>query len=281
VKAARLRDARAINPCAGVRLIINHSGNCHRFGSCNIEGMRIRFDLLVFSILSFMLAVSSVGSGQSSSRQSAGQSSAGQSSSSSSSSSSARHPAKAAAAGSKLDAGSVSNGVYHNSEFGFACKIPAGWVLRTDEMNQRENEAAGETAPTDKTGHVLLAAFSRPPEARAEDVNSSILIAAESVATYPGMKDAAQYFGPLTEIAEAQGFDTVNEPFEFAVGAKNLVRSDFQKDVGKRVMLQSTLVMLAHGYAVSFTFIGGTEDEVEDLIQGLNFGAAAKSQSHR
>jgi hypothetical protein len=95
------------------------------------------------------------------------------------------------------------------------------------------------------------------------------------------MKEAAQYFGPLTEIAEAQGFDTVNEPFEFAVGAKNLVRSDFQKDVGKRVMLQSTLVMLAHGYAVSFTFIGGTEDEVEDLIQGLNFGAAAKSQSHR
>jgi hypothetical protein len=36
-------------------------------------------------------------------------------------------------------------------------------------------------------------------------------------------------------------------------------------------MRQSTLVMLTHGYAVSFTFIGGTEDEVEELIGGLSF----------
>jgi hypothetical protein len=36
-------------------------------------------------------------------------------------------------------------------------------------------------------------------------------------------------------------------------------------------MRQSTLVMLAHGYAVSFTFITGTEDESEGLITGLSF----------
>jgi hypothetical protein len=41
-------------------------------------------------------------------------------------------------------------------------------------------------------------------------------------------------------------------------------------------MRQSTLVMLARGYVVSFTFIGGTEDEVEELIQGLSFAAATK-----
>jgi len=35
----------------------------------------------------------------------------------------------------------------------------------------------------------------------------------------------------------------------------------FHKDVGSRVMWQSTLAMLAHGYAVSITLIGGTEDE--------------------
>jgi hypothetical protein len=36
-------------------------------------------------------------------------------------------------------------------------------------------------------------------------------------------------------------------------------------------MRQSTLVVLAQGFAVSFTFIGGTEDEVEELVQGLSF----------
>jgi hypothetical protein len=123
---------------------------------------------------------------------------------------------------------------------------------------------------------VLLAAFSRPPEARAEDINSSILIAAESAAAYPGLKDAAQYFGPVTEVAQAQGFAVVEEPYEFEVGTKKVVRGDFQKDVGARVMRQSTLVVLARGYAVSFTFIGGTEDEVEELVGGLSFGASAK-----
>jgi hypothetical protein len=37
-------------------------------------------------------------------------------------------------------------------------------------------------------------------------------------------------------------------------------------------MWQSTLVVLVRGYAVSFTFIGGTEDEVEELVEGLSFG---------
>jgi hypothetical protein len=178
---------------------------------------------------------------------------------------------------SKLDSGTVSAGVYRNPAFGFTCKIPAGWVLRTEEMNSRESESAGAAktaADSVKAGRVLLAAFSRPPEARAEDVNASILIAAESAASYPGLKDAAQYFGPVTEVAKAQGLEVVEEPYEFVMGTKTVVRGDFKKDVGSRVMRQSTLVVLARGYAVSFTFIGGSEDEVEELARGLSFGAA-------
>ncbi len=125
-----------------------------------------------------------------------------------------------------------------------------------------------------------MAAFSRPPLAHGEDVNSSILIAAESAAAYPGLKEAAQYLGPVSEIAKAQGFDVVSEPYEFAAGAKTMAREDFQKNVATRVMLQSTLVMLARGYALSFTFIGGTEDEVSEFISGLSFGAAAKAPQH-
>ncbi|MGB6404152.1 MAG: hypothetical protein WBF26_15045, partial [Candidatus Sulfotelmatobacter sp.] len=97
----------------------------------------------------------------------------------------------------------MSNSIYRNPAFGFSCKIPDAWVLRTEEMNAQQGEEA--TADAGKAGRVLLAAFSRPPEARAEDVNSSILIAAESAAAYPGLKDAAQYFGPVTEVAQARG----------------------------------------------------------------------------
>jgi hypothetical protein len=211
----------------------------------------------------------------------------------SSSSSSRASVSNKSAANASLEAGSIRNGAYRNSFFGFACKIPAGWVLRTEEMNAQQDDAAGQPAGAgnraapDRTGEggcahagtcgrVLLAVFSRPPQAQGEDVNSSILIAAESVAAYPGLNAAAQYFGPITEVAKAQGFEVDEEPYEFNVGSKTLVRGDFEKDVGSRVMHQSTLVMLARGYAVSFTFIGGTEDETEELVQNLTFAGGTK-----
>ena len=244
--------------------------------SCNISGMHFRLYVVPLVNIAALLLVPA---------SPAQQPSQGHSSSSKTSSSSAQHVRKpASGADSPLDAGSVSDGVYRNQGFGFTCKIPAAWVLRTEEMNAQEEEDAkpdGSTPAADagKAGRVLLAAFSRPPEARAEDVNSSILIAAESAAAYPGLKDAAQYFGPVTEVAKAQGFVVEEEPYELAIGARTLVRGDFQKNVGTRVMRQSTLVMLARGYAVSFTFIGGTEDEVEELIEGLSFGARVKPHS--
>lgn len=199
----------------------------------------------------------------------------------SSQSSSSPKPVKksASATDAKLDPGVVSAGVYRNPAFGFTCRIPAGWVLRTEEMNrqQGEDERADAGKKATDAGRVLLAAFSRPPEARAEDVNGSILIAAESAAAYPGLKSAAQYFDPVTEVAKAQGFEVVEEPYEFVMGTRTVVRGDFQKNVGTRAMRQSTLVVLARGYAISFTFIGGTTDEVEELVRGLRFEVGTKT----
>jgi hypothetical protein len=199
---------------------------------------------------------------------------------------------KPAASNTVLDPGAITNGVYRNKTLALSCKIPPGWVLRTDELNTHEEKRA--EAEEDKKNEeekkkerpapaasstgakVLLAAFSRPPEARAEDVNASILIAAEPAASYPGLRDAAQYFFPLTEVAKAQGFTPDEDPYDIALGTKILVRADFHKNVGTRVMRQSTLAMLSHDYAISITVIGGTEDEVEDLIEALTFTPSGK-----
>jgi hypothetical protein len=209
-----------------------------------------------------------------------------------SSSSSAKRIRKAAAApGSPLDAGTVNSGVYRNRQLGFSYTIPAGWVLRTDEMNARDDDnleekqadgrretpaSVSQKSGPKPDGSVLLAAFSRPPQAMGEEVNSSILIAAESVSSYPGLKEAVQYLGPLSEVATAQGLTTDGGPYEIAIGTKTLVRQDYHKNVGSRIMRQATLAMLMHDYAVSFTFIAGTEQEMEDLIDGLTFAAARK-----
>lgn len=179
----------------------------------------------------------------------------------------------------ELESGAVENGVYRNRALAMTCRIPEGWVLRTEEMNEREDDEAHPLAEsvmrTARTGagKVLLAAFSRPPAAHGEDVNSSILIAAESASAYPGLKEPVQYLGVLEEVPKSQGFTVDAGPDEIAIGPKTLVREDFHKDVGSRVMRQTILAMLARGYAISITVIGGTEDEVEELLDGLSFSA--------
>jgi len=165
------------------------------------------------------------------------------------------------------------SGVYHNSTFGFSYKPPFGWVERTNEMQESDSSSQ----PKDPKAQVLLAVFERPPEATGDAINSAVVIATESEKSYPGLKSAADYFGPLEEVTKSKGFQVTNEPYEFLVGAKRIAREDFSKNLGKLTMDQSTLVMLQKGYVLSFTFIGGSEDEIEGLIGSLNFTPTASS----
>lgn len=171
------------------------------------------------------------------------------------------------------DPGAITNGVYRNATFGFTYKLPFGWVDRTQEMTDDADEL--------KKSILLLAVFERPPEATGDTVNSAVVVAAEAVSSYPGLRNAEQYFGPLTELTKSKGLKVVNEPYEYPVGAKQLVRGDFSKPLGNLTMHQSTLVMMEKGYVVSFTFIGGSDDEVDGLVEGLSFGGKQTSPPHQ
>jgi hypothetical protein len=81
----------------------------------------------------------------------------------------------------------------------------------------------------------------------------------------------------VSEVTEAKGLKPVNEPYEFPVDGKPVVRRDFIKQIGQVGMHQSTLAMLAKGYVLSFTFIGSSDDEVQQLIEWLRFGSPSKS----
>ncbi|MGA2965270.1 MAG: hypothetical protein ABSD64_03590 [Terriglobales bacterium] len=160
---------------------------------------------------------------------------------------------------------------YRNTTFGFRYQVPYGWVERTKEM-QAENETG--------KGDLLLAVFERPPEATADTINSAVVIAAERAASYPGLKRAEDYLGPLTEVATAKGFKSDGEPYALDVESRQLLRADFTKIIhDKLTMRQCTLVLLAKGQIVSFTFIAGSEDELDDLMDGLHF-VPAKPSAH-
>jgi hypothetical protein len=155
--------------------------------------------------------------------------------------------------------------VYRNPEFAFAYKIPYAWVDRTREMQDDSDPAKSR---------LLLAVFERPPEAAGDTVNSAVVITAETAATYPGLKTAADFLGPLTELTTSKGFKAAAEPSEISIDTTTLVRADFTKDLGQLTMRQTSLVLLRKKFVLTFTFIAGTEDEIEELIERLSFPSA-------
>jgi hypothetical protein len=196
--------------------------------------------------------------------------------------------------------------LYRNTTFGFRYKIPYGWVERTEEMREPAaesktdsgdapdanssssnskaasvNKSANDKSAKNKSatpGDVLLAVFERPPKAAGESVNSAVVIASEPAAAYPGLKKAEDFLGPLTELTTAQGFTVEGDASIAEIDARELVRADFAKVLTDKLsMHQTTLVFLAKGQIVSFTFVAGSADEVNDLIEALHFGAPRAS----
>jgi hypothetical protein len=172
--------------------------------------------------------------------------------------------------------------LYRNTTFAFRYQIPYGWVDRTKEMREQEASDKPDTKKSTNPGQgqVLLAIFERPPAATGETVNSAVVIAAESATTYPGLKKAEDYLAPLTELATSRGFKAEGDPAVIEIDARPLVRADFTRPLGvsrnndNLIMRQATLILLAHGQIVSFTFIASTEDDLETLIDNLHFGTA-------
>lgn len=184
--------------------------------------------------------------------------------------------------------GPLADQAFPCPRYGFSYKVPFGWVDRTKDMQaepevEAEPDSAADTRrnakPPEKgsfeKGETLLAVFARPPGASGEIVDSAVVIVAESAAGYPEVKTAADYFGPITDLAQQRGFTVANDPYEFRVGMKRLVRSDFSQQAGKLSMWQSSLVMIDKGEIVSFTFLGNTEDEVNELLENLTFRSTA------
>jgi hypothetical protein len=184
--------------------------------------------------------------------------------------------------------------LYRNVDFGFRYQIPYGWVDRTREMNSNEmnaqefhkDDANTKEMPREQAGdgaQVLLGVFERPPEAAGDSINSAVVIASESAASYPGLKRAEDYVGPLTEVATAKGFKSVGEPFSLEIESRRLVRADFAKSLDVRLptteslknkltMRQCTLIWMTKGRILSFTFIAESEEALDDIMDGLHFG---------
>ena len=170
---------------------------------------------------------------------------------------------------------------------GFTYKVPFGWVDRTDDMNQRipantphdpasANPDGSRQTSASTTSKTLLAVFERPPGTEDETINSAVIIAIEERSLYPQIKTAADYFGPLSDIAEQRGLKMDGDPYWFAVSGKRVARADFRSGGEKSSGQQTSLVVLEKSYILSFTFLAGSGDEIDNLAANLTFTAGAR-----
>ena len=136
---------------------------------------------------------------------------------------------------------------------------------------QSANGGTAQSAHNGSKSQTLLAIFERPPGAPGETVNSAVIIAAEPRDAYPQIKTAADYFGPISDLATQRGFTPISDPYAFNIGATHLVREDFTGHHGKLTIFQSSVVTIEKGQILSFTFVAGSEDDVEDLVANLSF----------
>jgi hypothetical protein len=186
------------------------------------------------------------------------------------------------------ECGPLSNQTLHCLRFGFTYKVPFGWVDRTVEMNTDSqsannsgNSGSQSNTPSSAGSETLLAAFERPPGSPGDTIDSAVIIAAEPMTNYHGIKTAADYFGAISELADRRGFNAEKDPYIFSIGMKRLVRGDFSKHRGNLTMYQTSLALLDKGYFLSFTLVAGSEDEVEQLVDNLSFGTSGhRKRSH-
>jgi hypothetical protein len=163
--------------------------------------------------------------------------------------------------------------LYRNSAFAFRYRIPYGWVERTKEMQGDYDVDKGE---------VFLAIFERPPQAAGDSVNSAVVIADEPIPAGSGLKTAADYLGPLSEMTTSKGFKAEGDPSEVTIDSKRLARADFAKALNEKVtMYQTTLVMLAKGKIVLFTFVADSPAAIGDLLDRLNFSSVRPAHPSR
>lgn len=181
------------------------------------------------------------------------------------------------------DCGPLVGQILRCPKVGFTYKVPFGWVDRTTDMQMSASAASAKSDKnandgSDQTGKTLLAAFERPPGTPG-DFNSAVIIAVEDRAAYSQVKTAADYFGPLAEIAAHRGFKMVGDPYSFSIGTRQLVRGDFTGGDEKNPIRQTSLALLEKAYILSFTFLASSDDEIDSLRENLIFSSSKRKTS--
>jgi hypothetical protein len=175
------------------------------------------------------------------------------------------------------DDGEITKGDYLNFFFNFAYTPPKDWVIHDEAVKKRIHERAQEEAartnslPQLKQTYALLL-ISRYPRPTAEImVNATIIVAAEKITHLPGQPTAKDYLLSLRAPKAQRGVRAVREELlPFRVGDLEFLRDDYSGEIAGITIREALFVSVKKGYALIFSFTGGDEKSVEEMVKTMN-----------
>jgi len=181
------------------------------------------------------------------------------------------------------ESGSVNNGVFRSTYFGFSYAYPEGWVIHGDATNQRMNELGKQRVKETKAIpdasaevgfkhlHRLLTLFEKALGTPGVKYNRSIQIIAEDVKALPGITDGRAYLTNAIVPLKKMGCLFPQEtPVGVVLAGRQFFRLDVDTPAAGILVHQAMIVTIAKGYALSFAFSVGPEQKLEDIVKTID-----------
>lgn len=195
------------------------------------------------------------------------------------------------------DSGSVSNGVFHSTYFGFSYTYPPDWVVHGDATNQRLIELGKQRATASKVlsepqadvalkhYYQLLTVYEHALGTPGIVYNPSLQVIAEDVRPMPGITSGREYLLLTSEMVKKMGCQVLqDEPVGVVISGHQFFRLDFKTPV-KDVMVQQVMITtISKGFAVSFAFTVGPDQDLGELVRtmdSLKFNVARPQPAKR
>ena len=191
------------------------------------------------------------------------------------------------------DDGSVKDGVYSNTFFGFSYAYPKDWVVHGEATKAHIKELGQERVKETKAlpdavaevalarTYQLLTVFRYQLGTPSLKDNALVQVVAEDVRHAPAIINGRVYLLNVRDVMIKMGAQPLQaEPVEVVFSSQKFFRLDFDQPVNGRPIHTAMLAIVSKGYGLAFIFTAVDQKDVDEMVktmEGLKFSVTARS----
>jgi hypothetical protein len=190
------------------------------------------------------------------------------------------------------DGGSVKDGVYSDTFFGFSYAYPKDWVVHGEATKAHIKELGQEQAKETKAlpdasvevalahTYLLLTVARYQLGTPGVKDNALVQVVAEDVRHAPAIINGRVYLLNVHDVLIKMGAQPLQaEPVEVVFSSQKFFRLDFEQPVNGKPIHTAMLAIVSKGYGLTFIFTAIDQKEVDELVktmESLKFSVTAR-----